>query len=120
MAPPMTTSAGLFETGRDSPVSIASLKEDSPSVITPSTGILAPGRISTRSPGCKELTGTSCILPCASSFSAVSGNSRTSSSKARRSHDRTHLEPMAEQHDVDEGHQLPVKGHALKAESHRR
>jgi len=35
MAPPITTSPGFFETGRDSPVSIASLKEDSPSAIAP-------------------------------------------------------------------------------------
>src|SRR3546814_8207013 len=53
IAPPIAGSPTPFETGRDSPVNIASLKPEAPSRMLPSTGTLAPGRTSTWSPGIK-------------------------------------------------------------------
>ena len=83
MAPPIAVAPTPLVTGRDSPVSMASLKPEEPSVISPSTGTLAPGRTITRSPGCNALIGTSCRLPSPSMRVALSGSSLTSSSRAR-------------------------------------
>jgi hypothetical protein len=43
MDPPMTLPPALFVTGFDSPVSIASLTEVSPSTTAPSAGSFSPG-----------------------------------------------------------------------------
>ena len=50
MAPPIAVSPTPLLTGRDSPVSMASLNPEEPSRMRPSTGTLAPGRTITRSP----------------------------------------------------------------------
>ena len=47
---PTTVSPLFLSTGRLSPVTIDSSIEDSPSTITPSTGIFSPGRTLTISP----------------------------------------------------------------------
>ena len=65
--PAITRSPGAFFTGRDSPVIMDSLTSLAPSSTTPSAGILAPGRTSTRSP----------------ISSAPIGSSSTSSARAR-------------------------------------
>ena len=82
-APPITVSPAVRVTGFDSPVSIASLNDETPSVITPSTGTFAPGRITTRSPAISAATATSSVPPSAVPRRAVSGKRRTSSSSAR-------------------------------------
>src|SRR3546814_16250255 len=83
IAPPIAGSPTPFETGRDSPVNIASLKQEAPSRMLPSTGPLAPGRTSTWSPGIKAEIGTSWVAPLAWMRDAVSGQRRTSVSNAR-------------------------------------
>ena len=52
IVPAITLAPGIFLTGRDSPVIMASFRLDSPSVTSPSAGTLAPGLLSSadRSP----------------------------------------------------------------------
>ena len=52
MVPPMTLASGAFCTGIDSPVTIDSSTVLRPSITTPSTGTLSPGRTRRRSPTC--------------------------------------------------------------------
>ena len=60
---PMTSDPMPLCTGRLSPVTIDSSTSDSPSSTTPSTGILAPGRTSSRSPVTTSAVGTSTGRP---------------------------------------------------------
>jgi hypothetical protein len=63
MVPPNTSSPGCLATGIGSPVSIASLTLDSPSMTTPSTGSVSPGRTNTLSPTSTNSTATSTSWP---------------------------------------------------------
>ena len=60
---PITVSPGAFDTGRLSPVTIDSSISELPSSTVPSTGTLAPGRISSRSPTTTSAVGTSTGWP---------------------------------------------------------
>jgi len=82
--PPTTFECTLFDTGSDSPVSIASLTALSPSITTPSAGSVSPGRTSTWSPTASRTTGTcssSRVGQCGSRV-VTAGMSFTSSSTA--------------------------------------
>jgi hypothetical protein len=61
--PPITSSPGLRDTGRGSPVSIDSSTADAPDSTTPSTGMRSPGRTTTSSPTATVSTATSCSRP---------------------------------------------------------
>ena len=63
MAPPVTCSPACLLTGRLSPVISDSSTSLAPSSTTPSTGMRAPGRTTTRSPSSTWATGTSCSWP---------------------------------------------------------
>ena len=78
----MTCSPGPRVTGRDSPVSMDSLRLERPSMITPSVGTFSPGFTSTRSPGLSALTGISSTLPSGLSRCASAGRSFTKASSA--------------------------------------
>ena len=62
MVPPMTLASCSFSTGIDSPVTIDSSTALRPSMTTPSTGTLSPGRTRRRSPICTCSSGTSSSL----------------------------------------------------------
>ena len=74
---PMTSEPGVFDTGRLSPVTIDSSTSDVPSSTTPSTGIFAPGRTSSRSPTTTSAVGTSTGSP-SRSTTAIGGASSSS------------------------------------------
>ncbi|MCY1529795.1 hypothetical protein D9M68_649600 [compost metagenome] len=79
---PATTEVFIvFLTDCDSPVSIDSLTSDSPFTTTPSAGICAPGRTSTRSSSLRSLTATFLVSPSVTS-SASSGSNLASSLSA--------------------------------------
>jgi len=73
-----------FETGMDSPVTLASSMPPRPAVITPSVGTRAPGRRTTTSPTASSPAATSSTAPPAVLRGAVSGRSAISASMARR------------------------------------
>jgi hypothetical protein len=73
IVPAMALAPGALRTGRDSPVSMASLTSDSPSSTWPSAGMLVPGRTSTRSPRRRASTGTRSVLPSGPTHSAMAG-----------------------------------------------
>ena len=79
--PAITVAPTGFGTGRDSPVIIDSFTSLEPSRTTPSAGMPAPGRTSTRSPSRRAETGTTSVrsptIP-----TAVSGSSFASSRSA--------------------------------------
>ena len=81
IVPPITWLPARLETGIDSPVTMASLSELSPSITSPSTGTCSPGRTRRRSPVDSILVETSST---SSSFSrwAVLGMSLRSSRRA--------------------------------------
>ncbi len=79
----MTSSPSPLVTGRDSPVSMDSLRLLRPSTITPSVGIFSPGRTRTRSPARNMVTGTSSMRSPSASRWATVGMSLTRASKAR-------------------------------------
>jgi hypothetical protein len=60
---PTTFEPGSFVTGRLSPVTMDSSTSECPSSTVPSTGILAPGRISSRSPTVTSAVGISTGSP---------------------------------------------------------
>jgi hypothetical protein len=60
---PMTSAPRALCTGRLSPVTIDSSTSEPPSSTVPSTGILAPGRTSSRSPTTTSAVGTSTGWP---------------------------------------------------------
>ena len=60
---PITVSPAALDTGRLSPVTIDSSTSEAPSSTVPSTAILAPGRISSRSPATTSAVGTSTGSP---------------------------------------------------------
>ena len=76
-----TDAPAVFATGMLSPVSIASLTEEVPSMTSPSTAMLSPGRTTKCIPGARALRGTSC-KPCADSIQAVRGCILTSAVSA--------------------------------------
>ena len=61
--PPVNASPGPFSSGRDSPVIMLSSTAEKPSVTTPSTGTLSPGRTRSLSPGRTASSGTSASPP---------------------------------------------------------
>jgi hypothetical protein len=63
IVPPVTALPGVFSAGIGSPVSIDSSTADRPSSTAPSTGILSPGRTTTRSPTVTDSIGTSTSPP---------------------------------------------------------
>ena len=63
MVAPITVAPGPFCTGIDSPVSMDSSTSESPVSMTPSTGILPPGRMTTISPARTSAVGTSTSAP---------------------------------------------------------
>ncbi len=63
MLAPTTVLPTPFLTGMDSPVSIDSSTCDAPSTISPSTGILSPGLITTSSPAATSAVGTLVSTP---------------------------------------------------------
>ena len=63
--PPVSGSPGAFSTGMGSPVIMLSSTVALPSVTTPSTGTLSPGRTRSRSPGRTASRGTSASPPVA-------------------------------------------------------
>src|ERR1035437_5342898 len=83
MDPPRTFPPVALGAGVDSPVSIASLTELSPSTMTPSAGIFSPGLISTLSLAASSPRGTSFTLPSGMNLWASEGMSLASSSQAR-------------------------------------
>ena len=58
LVPAITSSLNVLLTGLLSPVIAASSTDELPSIITPSTGMLEPGRINTTSPTRNSLTST--------------------------------------------------------------
>ncbi len=60
---PITISPTFFSTGILSPVSADSSTAENPSIISPSTGILCPGRTTIISPFCTSSTAISISLP---------------------------------------------------------
>ena len=78
----MTLPPAFRVTGVDSPVSMASLTELSPSTTTPSAGIFSPGLIRTLSSTASSPRGTSFTLPSGMSLCASEGMSLASASKA--------------------------------------
>ena len=74
-------SPGPFATGRLSPLSIASSRLDCPSLTSPSTGTLSPGRTMKMSPGIMVATGTSTNTP-SRTMVAVCGCRRSRASTA--------------------------------------
>ena len=60
--PPVTASPSVFSTGTGSPVIMLSSTEERPSVTTPSTGTLSPGRTRRMSPERRSSSGTSSSL----------------------------------------------------------
>jgi hypothetical protein len=73
---PISLSPGFLLTGSDSPVTIDSSTELSPSTTSASTGTFAPGRISSRSPTCTSDVGTS--SSCSSRITTAFGGARSS------------------------------------------
>ena len=61
--PPVNESPGAFSTGSGSPVIMLSSTVALPSITTPSTGTLSPGRTRRRSPGRTSSNGTSASPP---------------------------------------------------------
>ncbi len=80
--PPITLLPYLFDTGTDSPVSIDSLTDVSPSITSPSAGIFSPGLTRTLSPEFNSFKGTSLTLPSCMILWASEGISRANSSSA--------------------------------------
>ena len=81
IVPAITSSPTALLVGLDSPVMAASFTDDLPSVISPSVGILVPGRTRIRSLTLSSLTRTLRGWPL-TSFSALSGNSCLIASRA--------------------------------------
>ena len=77
MVAPMTVPPTRLVTGIDSPVSIDSSTADSPSMISPSTGILFPGRKMTTSPTTTSAVGSSISLPSRSTVALGGARSRS-------------------------------------------
>ncbi len=113
----MTLAPFALATGADSPVSIASSTDVSPSITSPSAGTFSPGLTRTRSPALSSARGTSVADP---SGRSTMGFRRHKPGQLlqgpRGSHDRSHLQPMAEEHDVDEGRHLPEEDLSGQAE----
>ncbi|MGY3490514.1 hypothetical protein ACVW1C_008458 [Bradyrhizobium sp. USDA 4011] len=80
--PAITLSPSPFDTRRDSPVIIDSFTELLPDLTMPSAGMLAPGRIRTRSPTRNWSTVTSSVWSSSVNRRALSGNSLASSLSA--------------------------------------
>ena len=80
--PPITFTPAVFKTGFDSPVSIDSLTDVSPSIIIPSAGNFSPGFTRILSPVIKSSTAMSSVLPLDSILCASEGISFASSSRA--------------------------------------
>jgi hypothetical protein len=76
---PTTVSPTRFATGIDSPVSIDSSTADSPSMTSPSTGILLPGRSTTISPTITSAVEISISRP--SRITAALGGARSSNAR---------------------------------------
>ena len=76
---PTSLSPGFFDTGSDSPVTIDSSTDDSPSITSASTATLAPGRINSTSPTATSAVGSSTSRP--SRITIAFGGAR--SNKAR-------------------------------------
>jgi hypothetical protein len=114
IVPAITVSPGALSTGFDSPVTIASLTSDSPSTTSPSAGTLAPGRTSSRSPLAQRLTGTVSVPPSGDALGRVGHQFGQLVQRPRRLAHAAHLQPVAEQHDVDQRHQLPEEGLARR------
>jgi hypothetical protein len=72
-------SLGALETGIDSPVTIDSSTELSPSSTSPSTGTFVPGRMRSRSPTCTSAVGSSSSRP--SRRTTAFGGARSSSAR---------------------------------------
>ncbi len=75
---PITLSPAVFSTGIGSPVSIDSSTLERPSMTTPSTGTVSPGRTRSRSPTCTCVNGMSSSVPSAAIRRAVFGARRSS------------------------------------------
>ena len=71
----ITRSSTFFSTGMLSPVRADSSTEELPSMITPSTGMLCPGRITTMSPGTTSSTGISTSAPLRSTTALLGARS---------------------------------------------
>ena len=108
--------ARALETGIDSPVTIDSSTELSPSTTSASTGIFAPGRIRSRSPTCTSAVGTSSSLP--SRMTTAFGGARSSSARIGvvGAAAGAHLEPVAEEDERGEEGGGLVEDLALDAE----
>src|SRR5213593_4269458 len=116
--PAITVAPTGFGTGRDSPVIIDSFTSLEPSRTTPSAGMPAPGRTSTRSPS--ESGNRDHLRAIADDpYGRVRQQLRELSERALRLGDRAHLDPVAEDHDRDEGGELPPEIHSGEAEGHR-
>ncbi|OQA64374.1 MAG: hypothetical protein BWY37_02068 [Firmicutes bacterium ADurb.Bin262] len=75
--PAKTRSPGCLSTGMLSPVSADSSTAEAPSAITPSTGMLWPGRITTTSPTATSSTGISACPPPRSTVAVLGARSRS-------------------------------------------
>ena len=118
--PATTESPGSLATARDSPVIIDSSTSALPSATTPSAGTRAPGPdehevADARAPTSGTVLGAVAGHPLGGVRQQV-GERRE---RAARLGDRAHLQPVAEQHDRDEGGQLPPDLDLEEAERRR-
>ena len=120
--PATTRSSGPLATGWDSPVIIDSSSSASPSTIVPSAGTRPPGRTSTTSPTRRSPTGTRAHVVAVDELGLVGQQLGQRRQRAAGLADGLHLLPVPEQHDRDQGGELPpeLQLEPVDAGGHRR